>query len=236
MMRDIDWAEFGIWYLVFLFSTTLHEAAHAWVAHRGGDDTAASSGHLTLDPFVHIRRSPFGMVLIPIITFVQMNFLMGWASVPFNPRWGQQYPRRQALMSLAGPMANFALAVLGLVIAQVLVATDLAQVPLLVDFSHLIEPSGRVEAGSALGAITLGVSVLINLNVLLGVFNLLPLPPLDGAGVVEGFFPKRLGPLYESMRGAPLMQFVTLIAAWQILPYLVGPSFSLVIQLVRIVS
>lgn len=236
MSLDIDWAEFGIWYLVFLFSTTLHEASHAWMAHRGGDDTAAASGHLSLDPIIHIRRSPFGMVLIPLISFVQMGFLMGWASVPFNPRWGQQYPRRQAMMSLAGPLANFALAIVGLIAVQFLVGSEILRVPDIIRFSELVVPVVPSAPGSLVGALSLALSVLINLNVLLGVFNLLPLPPLDGAGVVEGFFPDSMGKLYEAMREAPMMSLLSFVMAWQIMPYLVGPSFKIVAQLVRLAS
>lgn len=236
MSSEVDWAQFAIWYLVFLFSTTLHEASHAWVAYRGGDDTAAHSGHLTLDPIVHIRRSPFGMVLIPLVTFVQMGFLMGWASVPFNTRWGKKYPRRQAAMSLAGPMANFALALVGLVGVQVCVGAGIVEVPDVIRFSQLVVPVADAGSGSMVGALALGLSVLINLNVLLGVFNLLPLPPLDGAGVLEGFFPDSMGKLYDSIRSAPMMQIVTLVIAWQIMPYLVGPAFSLVAQLVRLTA
>src|SRR5688572_31775898 len=103
-------AELAIWYLVFVFSTTCHEAAHAWAAHRGGDPTAYADGHVSLDPLPHIRRSPMGMVVIPIISFLMGGWMIGWASVPLNPEWARQYPRRAALMSLAGPAANLTLA------------------------------------------------------------------------------------------------------------------------------
>ena len=81
---------FGIWYIVFLFSTVAHEAAHGWVAHLGGDSTAYSGGQVTLDPLVHIRRTPWGMVLIPILSFFQTGWMMGWASVPFDAEWGKR--------------------------------------------------------------------------------------------------------------------------------------------------
>ena len=69
-----------VWYLVFLFSTTFHEFSHAFLAYKGGDLTAYETGHVTLDPSPHIRRSPIGMVLVPIISYVQLGWMVGFAS------------------------------------------------------------------------------------------------------------------------------------------------------------
>ena len=73
------------WYFIFVFSTTLHEAAHAFLAYKLGDRTAYLGGQLSLNPIPHIRREPIGMVIIPIITFVLGGWMIGWASVPFDP-------------------------------------------------------------------------------------------------------------------------------------------------------
>ncbi len=96
-------------YIVFLFSTTCHEAAHGLVAKLGGDSTAALAGQVTLNPVPHIRREPWGMVVIPILAFLFTRGMIGWASAPFDPLWEQRQPRRAALMALAGPAANFTL-------------------------------------------------------------------------------------------------------------------------------
>src|SRR5260221_2971904 len=98
-----------IWYVAFLFSTTCHEASHALVAKIGGDDTAERGGQITLNPIPHIRREPWGMVIVPILSFFVFGWMMGWASAPFNPEWQRRYPRRSAWMALAGPAANFTL-------------------------------------------------------------------------------------------------------------------------------
>ena len=102
-----------MWYFAFLFSTVCHEAAHAWAALRGGDKTAYHGGQVSLDPIPHIRREPFGMILMPWLSFFLNGgqFMMGWASAPYDPYWARQYPKRAAWMSLAGPAANFALAI-----------------------------------------------------------------------------------------------------------------------------
>jgi hypothetical protein len=92
-----------VWYVVFLFSTSLHEASHAWAAQRGGDPTAYLAGQVSLDPRPHIRREPFGMVFLPLFTAVTSGWPIGFASAPYDPLWAAAHPRRAAWMSLAGP-------------------------------------------------------------------------------------------------------------------------------------
>jgi Zn-dependent protease len=217
---NFDLPAFGIWYIVFLFSTVAHEAAHGWVAHLGGDSTAYSGGQVTLDPLAHIRRSPWGMVLIPVLTFFQTGWMMGWASVPFDPEWGKRYPRRQALMSFAGPAANFVLALIGLIAIKALLAAHVFELPYNYNFSftQLVRQAGEPQAGSLVNGLAMALSVLVNLNVLLGCFNLLPFPPLDGAGIIEGLFPKTAGKLYDYLREIPILQVVGLLVAWNVFP------------------
>jgi hypothetical protein len=104
-----DLADALTYFVVFLFSTTLHEAAHAWAALRGGDLTAYRGGQVTLDPRPHIRREPFGMVVLPLVTSLVTGWPLGFASAPYDPDWARLYPRRAALMALAGPAANLLL-------------------------------------------------------------------------------------------------------------------------------
>src|SRR5262245_55970328 len=98
-------------FAVFLFSTTLHEAAHAWAALRGGDPTAYKGGQVSLDPMPHIRREPFGMVILPLLSVIATGWPMGYASAPYDPAWAVRYPRRAAWMALAGPAANLLLVI-----------------------------------------------------------------------------------------------------------------------------
>lgn len=226
-MSGFNLAEFGIWYIVFLFSTVAHEAAHGLAAHLGGDPTAYEGGQVTLDPIGHIKRSPFGMVLIPIMSFFQTGWMMGWASVPFDSAWGKRHPRRQALMSLAGPGANFALAIIGIIIIKLLLAAHVFELPYQFTFAQVVRPAGEPVPGSLLNGLAMALSVLVNLNVLLGFFNLIPIPPLDGAGVVEGLFPNSVGKLYDKMREIPILQFVGLMVAWNVFPAVTVLSFAL---------
>jgi Zn-dependent protease len=150
-----------IYYIVFLFSTTCHEASHALVAKWGGDSTAALNGQVTLNPIPHIRREFWGMVIIPIAAFLFMGQMIGWASAPFDPAWERRYPKRAALMALAGPAANFILMLIGAIGLRTL--------------AWLRVP------GEGIGFLVATLYAMFSLNLLLGTFNLLPLAPLDGS-------------------------------------------------------
>ena len=81
-----------VYYVAFLLSTTLHEAAHAWAAARGGDLTAYHGGQVSLDPIPHIRREPFGMLILPLVSALATGFPFGYASAPFDPQWALRHP------------------------------------------------------------------------------------------------------------------------------------------------
>lgn len=227
--------QFLIWYLVFVFSTTCHEAAHAWLARRGGDSTAYALGHVTLDPTPHIRREPWGMVLIPVLSFFLSRGagLIGWASVPYDAHWGSRYPRRWALMSLAGPFTNFLLAGLAVLAIHGLTAANVFQpygsAGTHVDFVGL--PQGH-EFNSPLGALASALSIMLRLNLLLGFFNLIPIPPLDGAAVVEGLGPSGVRSFYERFRHNPTLQLLGMLLVWTTFPQLVYPLINMVLNAV----
>ena len=219
-----QFAEFVIWYLVFIFSTTCHEAAHAFVARRGGDDTAYAHGHVTLDPLPHIRREPFGMVIVPILSFFQLGWMMGWASVPYDAQWGARYPKRHALMSLAGPAANFVLAGLSLLAIKLLAGAGVFHLSGGGTSVGLVQLPEGYEFSSSLGAVALALSAMLRLNVILGIYNLIPVPPLDGAAVIEGFGPSKLRQLFGHIRQNPMYQMLGLLVTWMIFPYIEAPA------------
>lgn len=212
-----------VWYVVFLLSTTCHEAAHAWAAKIGGDLTAFHGGQVSLDPTPHIRREPFGMIIFPLLTYATGGWMMGWASAPYDPRWSEQYPRRAAWMSLAGPGANFTLAILAGILIHIGILTGLFRHPESVSFMHVVEPAGM---GVAAGAATF-VSLLFSLNLLLGTFNLIPVPPLDGFGVLGLFLSEDLARRIQTF-GHSLGGFsmIGLLLAWQVFGPLFQPVFS----------
>ncbi len=165
-----------IWYVVFLFSTTCHEASHALAAKLGGDWTAFHGGQVTLNPLPHIQREPVGLVLAPIITYFWWGWMLGWASAPYDPYWQQRYPRRAAWMALAGPAANFTLMLIAGVSIRAGIALGYFQNPEHATFTHITEAVNP----EAMGFWATFLSVLFMLNLLLGTFNLIPVPPLDG--------------------------------------------------------
>ena len=233
-MHGLDVANLAVWYLVFVFSTTCHEAAHAFVAYRGGDVTAYSLGHVTLDPWPHIRRSPFGMVIVPIVSFVLGGGMIGWASVPVNRRWAVNHPRRAALMSLAGPAANLCLALLALGAMRLLVANDVLLAPTgAVPLQNIVTVPDGHGFNTPLGALARGLSVLLVLNVMLCLFNLVPLPPLDGASALEGALPRTTAGFYQRLREVPAFEFLGLMVAWRFFPYVYLPAVSFIADLLH---
>ena len=148
---------------------------------------------------------------------------MGWASAPYDPFWANQHPRRAAWMSLAGPGANFVLAALAALLIHVGIWTHVLAPPDSASFTHIV---ASVKPGAA-GAASL-LSVLFSLNLLLGVFNLLPVPPLDGFGALGLLLPeeaaRKLQNLPRQMRG---FSMIGLLIAWRLFDPLFDPVFTL---------
>jgi Zn-dependent protease len=228
-MRDVTPEFFAlgmIWYIVFVFSTTCHEAAHALAAKIGGDPTASHGGQVSLNPIPHIRREPFGMVLIPVLTYFWLSkgSMIGWASAPYDPDWERRYPRRAAWMALAGPGANFSLMLLAAAAIRGGMAAGVFRAPLSATFSHITEAAGGGEAGSLVTFTATFLSVLFLLNLLLGTFNLLPVPPLDGSSGIMLLMSERTALRYLEMLKDPMFRMIGLLAAW----WLFGKAFEVI--------
>lgn len=175
---------FVVWYLVFLFSTTLHEAAHSFVSAHGGDHTARLGGQATLNPVPHMQRSVFGMVVAPIATFILSHgeYLLGWASAPYNINWAARYPKRAFRMSLAGPLSHAPLLVLSFLGMYAGLRTGFFAYGF-GDGGAMLYPVAPVGSGNLAWALAVVCNIAFRLNLILLVFNLLPLPPLDGSEV-----------------------------------------------------
>jgi len=208
---DPDFVRLGIaWYAVFVVSTTLHEAGHALAAWRLGDSTAYEGGQVTLNPAPHIAREPVGMVAIPLLSYAMTGWMFGFASAPYDPYWAERYPRRAALMSLAGPAANLGLMILAAVIVRIGLMMDVFHSPQRVGFTTL---TVAFEDGTASSVATL-VSILFTLNLVLFVFNLIPVPPLDGSGALPLILPERVVLQYMNALRQPGFAMMGLIFAW----------------------
>ena len=170
---DINLAQIFIAFVVLLFSLTVHEMAHAWTADRLGDSTARGLGRVSLNPMVHADL--IGTVIFPLLAMVSGVPLIGWAKpVPVNPRQ-LRHPRRDyVIVAAAGPASNLVMAVVA--------AVALRLVP--VSPVMLGEPNVSAPIAALL-------SRALTLNVLLAVFNMIPIPPLDGGNVLSGLLPAR---------------------------------------------
>ncbi len=224
-------AEFAIWYVIFLFTLTLHEASHSLIARLGGDDTAYRGGQVSLNPLPHIRREFFGTVLVPIFTFLMSGWMMGWASAPYDPVWARMYPRRHAAMSAAGPAANLLLAILAFVVLRLMLGSGAFVPAELRRLSRLIEAAPGTSPDSLAHPFAFALSVTLSLNVLLFLFNLIPVPPLDGSGVLQGLMPGRVGRFLETMAANQMMSLVGILVAWRIAGVILYPALSMVIAL-----
>jgi Zn-dependent protease len=206
-----------VWYVVLLFSLTFHEAAHGLAARRGGDPTAYLQGQVSLDPRPHIRREPFGTVFVPLFSFAISGWMIGWASTPYDPRWADRYPRRAAWMSLAGPAANLLLVVAAGVVIRILILADVLEAPQTIHFTQVAVST----AGGVWSTLATFLSVLFTLNLLLTVFNLIPVPPLDGAGALGLFLSQEHSRRMRVLLAQPQLALLGILAAW----YLIGEVF-----------
>ena len=216
-----------MWYAAFLFATTLHEAAHALAAKRGGDSTAYEIGQVTIDPIPHIRREPVGMVVLPIIALAIIGWPFGYASAPYNAAWAERHPRRAAWMALAGPAANLGL---------VLLCAAAIRIGVLVGEFHAPEAAGFSQVVSAVSggnweAAAFVVSIFFTLNLILFLFNLLPLPPLDGSNALTLFLSDDAARRFRKFSTQPMFGLIGLLIAWRFFGTLFEPIFTFALNL-----
>jgi Zn-dependent protease len=225
---EIDFATGLIWFTAFLFSTTVHEAMHAFVAWKGGDPTAYHGGQVSLSPVPHIMREPIGLLVVPLLTAFTQGWAMGWASAPYDPRWAERYPRRAAVMAAAGPAGNFLIAFVAFMLLKIGLAVGWFVPPDTANLQTLVE-----VAGGGPSFVTTALSVLLVLNVFVGLFNLLPVPPLDGFAVFRIFLPDHHAARVRSLESNAMMSMLGLVVAWQIFPAFTDPLFSILLRMLH---
>jgi Zn-dependent protease len=216
-----------LWYAVFVVSTTFHEAAHGLAALKLGDRTARDAGLVTLDPISHIQRSPFGMVVVPILSFILGGWMVGWASTPYDPYWAQRNRRQAGLMALAGPAANLALVLVAAVLIRLGIGLGFFTAPETVTWTRT---TAAASPGLAAGAAVV-VSIIFSLNLILMIFNLLPLPPLDGSGVLSLFLNDRTAARYHRFMAQPAAAMIGIVIAWNLMDFIVGPVQAVALNL-----
>jgi Zn-dependent protease len=213
-------------FAVLLFSLSLHEAAHAWMASRLGDPTARMLGRVTLNPIKHI--DPIGTIILPaIMLIVSPGFLFGWAKpTPVTPANFKNLTRDDILTTIAGPGSNI-LAALGATLVLLLLSRTSAAGSAIV---HQIAATGRISDTLLASSPTLVPLVLIFylamfLNLILAAFNLLPLPPLDGSHVFRHLLPYKALRIYDSL--GILSLFIIFIWGGRVVIFLISPAMGL---------
>jgi Zn-dependent protease len=185
-------------FVVLILAFSIHECAHAWAAARLGDPTAMMLGRVTLNPMKHL--DPVGSVLFPLISLVYGGFLVGWAKpTPVTSRNFKNYKRDDILVTLAGPASNLLSATVALILLIVIKHILPPEDPTIRTAVAIAQhaPGIATEGLPALFPIALFLYFVIFINLLLFVFNLIPLPPLDGSHILRHFLPYRAAQLYD---------------------------------------
>ena len=210
-MPDLNVAQIFFAFIVLLFSLTVHETAHAWTADRLGDPTARLLGRVSLNPIVH--ADPVGTLLFPLIALVTGAPLIGWAKpVPVNTRRLARPRRDYVLVAAAGPGSNLVLAVSA--------ALLLMGLP--------VSPQTLGEANVSVPVATI-LSEAIRVNVLLAVFNMIPIPPLDGGNVLAGLLPYRMALSFNRVRPYGVLLLYALILSGGF-NYIVVPPYQFIVS------
>ncbi len=210
-MPDLNVAQIFISFIVLLFSLTMHETAHAWTADRLGDPTARLLGRVSLNPAVH--ADAIGTIVFPLLAMATGAPLIGWAKpVPVNARRLRHDRRDYVLVAAAGPAANLALSVAAAVLLAGLPISPLTL--------------GEVNVSVPIAAI---LSQATRINVLLAVFNMMPIPPLDGGNVLGGLLPQGAARRFNALRPYGFLLLYALMLTGQ-LEAIIGPPYRLLLS------
>ena len=206
--------------VAFLFAISVHESSHAWMANRLGDPTARMLGRISLNPIRHIDI--VGTILLPAIAAITGAPLLGWAKpTPVDPRNFKHPVRDDILTAVIGPISNFVIAI-GCFIVLVIVAKTSASGEYIV---QNVAARTLVNTSSSIMPIALLFHEALLLNLLLGIFNLIPLPPLDGSHVIRHFLPDAVRRVFD-YAGIAILWILVLLKIPFISP-LLGPAMNL---------
>jgi Zn-dependent protease len=212
-MRDISIGYIIVWFVIFLLSLTVHECAHALAAEMSGDSTGRYMGRISLSPIPHI--DPLGTIVLPLMMMIYGGWMFGWAKpVPFNPLQLRNRKVGEIFIAIAGPLSNVLLAILFFVLLKTFFYTNFFDSPQV--FGDLATPIFDT------------LKIGLYLNIILAVFNMIPIPPLDGHHVLRNLLPDSLAESFA--QASPMIGIVgmVLLLATGITGYLVSPVIHVV--------
>jgi Zn-dependent protease len=230
-LNNIDVGFLIIWFVVFLFSLSFHEAAHAWTSEKFGDYTGRYQGRITLNPIPHI--DPIGTIVFPLIMMFTSIPLLGWAKpVETNPLLWRDKKKANISVSAAGPISNFILLFIAFIALKAMIEAGIIGInPRAGDYYRLLMPMSGQPA--FMEPLVMLLSVMLVLNLALGIFNLIPIPPLDGSHVLESVLPYEMGQAYAQIRP---YGFILLIALMYlgVLSFIISPAAQFVFRMLFI--
>jgi Zn-dependent protease len=192
--------------IAFLFAISVHESAHAWTASRCGDPTARMLGRVSLNPIRHI--DPLGTIVLPLVAAISHIPLLGWAKpTPVDPRNFRHPMRDDILVSIAGPISNFIVAAIALILLGGISLSSASGHSLVMDLVH---GGDGTDSSFVLTPLAVLLFELMFINVVLAVFNLIPVPPLDGSHVLRHFLPDGAKKIYDGVGFFGLLALVYL--------------------------
>jgi Zn-dependent protease len=207
-LPEFDVGNLILYLVALIFSLSFHESAHAWTSDRFGDNTARLLGRVSLNPRTHV--DPIGTVVFPIIGFITGFPLLGFAvPTPVDPSRWRDKVRAQIAVSAAGPISNFLLAATVFFIIKTLLLTGIVQEGTGVIFFRLVVPSPTQPFFIEPVAKLLSIMLLLNLS--LGLFNLVPIPPLDGSHVLESLLPYEQARAFAQIRPFGMFLLMALV-------------------------
>ncbi|MEW6129890.1 MAG: site-2 protease family protein [Acidobacteriota bacterium] len=220
--------EILLWFVVFLFSLSFHESAHAWTSYKFGDDTGRLQGRITMNPIAHI--DPIGTILLPLMGFLSGGIAMfGWAKpVQTNPLLWREKTKANICVSGAGPISNFILVIISFITIKVLLIAGLLQRGYKAPFTFVTPVS---TDSTLLYPVATILCIFLILNLTLGLFNLIPIPPLDGSHILESILPPQIAEAYAQIRPFGFLILIALMWTTPIFSWIFLPIFQLVLSL-----